>query len=512
MENSRTKNSIFNISSGFIVYFIKIIASFIVRTIFIKTLGEKYLGINGLFTNVLSMLSLAEMGISTAISFSLYKPLEEKDYKKISALMSFYKKTYNIIGLIVFVLGIILYAFLDKFINDYEGLYLNISIIYFMYLINTVSTYYTSYKEILIIADQKNYELTKINIICFIILYILQAIELLIFKNFILYLLIQFVMQIILKLMINKYVTKKYDKVSYNSTEKIDKITMSDIKKNVKAMFFHKIGDYCINSTDNLIISSFIDISTVGLYSNYTTLLNMVTTIVGIFFSNIVSSFGNLLVKNREKSYSIFKEMDFIAFTMYSTIGISVIILINKFIKIWIGEKYLLDDKIIYLIGFNFFFSGMRVVSNIVKTVAGKNNEDKFVPIIQSIINIAVSIILVQNYGLYGVIIGTIVSSIVPNLYRPYIVYNKIFNISIFEYYKLMIKYINTFFIGVILLVLINRFIIINNEFISLIVSAMTLLLYPIVIFCIYKKTNEFKNVCQRIKNIIHKFIKEGEI
>ena len=202
MEHSRTRNSIFNVGTGFFNTIVKTILTFITRTIFIRILGETYLGLNGLLTNILSMLSIAELGIGTTISFSLYKPLANKDNKKINALMTFYKKAYRIIGAIILIGGIILIPFL-RFILEEDINIKHIYLIYILYLLTTVSTYFIAYKEVLIIADQKNYKLTKINFIFDILLNVMQIIELLIFKSFVLYLVVQLIIEYVRRIIIN---------------------------------------------------------------------------------------------------------------------------------------------------------------------------------------------------------------------------------------------------------------------------------------------------------------------
>jgi len=246
MEQSRTKNSMFNVGTGFFNTIAKTIITFITRTVFIKILGEIYLGLNGLLTNILSMLSIAELGIGTAISFSLYKPLADKNHNKINKLMTFYRKAYSAIGVVILICGIILIPFL-KFILAENANVEDIYLIYFIYLINTVSTYFISYKEVLIIADQKNYKLTKINFLFDIILNFLQIIALIVLKNFIIYLIVQMIIEIIRRIFINKFISKEYKDISFSTKEKIDDEDKKVLMNNVKAMFLHKIGDYSIN-------------------------------------------------------------------------------------------------------------------------------------------------------------------------------------------------------------------------------------------------------------------------
>lgn len=507
-EHSRTKKYIFNMSSTFVVYITKTILSFIARTIFIYILGELYLGVNGLLTNILSMMSLAELGISSAISFSLYKPLAEKNHEQISALMTFFRKVYNIIGGIIFVLGIIVFFFLDKIIPEYNQIE-NIAIIYFLYLINTVSTYYVAYKEILITADQKSYKLTKINLVFTVLLYLAQIIILLVFKNFVMYLIGQFFIQIMQKIFTNRLVTKEYKEITYNTKAKIEETTFLEIKKNVKAMVFHKVGEYCIYGTDNIIISAFINVITVGIYSNYMTIVNMINSAITMIYNNLTASFGNLLVEgNRKKSLHIFYEIDLLAYLLYGICGVILASVSSKFVNIWLGGKYLLENMTVLLISFNFFFNGTRVASTVVRNAAGLYAKDKYVPIIQALLNLIISIVGAIFWGINGVILGTIISSVIPCFYRSFILFKYIFKESYLEYLKkFYIKYLIIFFIVMILSNITSNHIH-TNEILGLIITTtIAILIFLISIILFFGRTEQFKYLINIIKNIISKII-----
>ena len=486
--------------------FMKNIAILFVSHVFIKVLGELYLGVNGLLSNVLSMLSLAELGVSSAISFCLYKPLADKDYKKISATMTFFKRVYEVIGIIVSIFGIILYFFLDDIIKEYDSIP-QLNIIYILYLVNTVSTYYTSYKEILIIADQKAYKLTKINIIFTVLLYVLQAVVLIIFKNFIIYLVVQFFVQIMQKIATNVYVSRQYKEIDFNSKEKIEKSTLNIIKKNVKAMMFHKVGDYCINGTDNIIISNMINVSTVGIYSNYNMITTMLSSIITMIYNNLTASFGNLLVKdNKEKCLEIFKKIDFIGFIMYSFCGIMFAGLASRFVEIWVGQQFTLDVITVMLIAFSFFFTGIRVASTTVRNAAGLYNEDKWIPLGQSIINIIFSVILAKYIGLNGVIIGTIISSILPNYYRIFILYKNIFKEKYTRYlFNNYIPYI-IFFVAIMLITYyIGNAIQISGILGFIVVGLIISIIYVLSLFIVFSKYKEMKYIKEITNSIMSK-------
>ena len=506
-EESRTKKSILNIGSNFSVYMIKVILSFIVRTIFIKVLGETYLGVNGLLTNILSMLSLAELGIGTAINFSLYKPLAEKNKDEISALMSFYKKVYMIIGLIVAILGIILFFFLGQIIKDASSIK-NLDIIYILYLFNMVSTYFISYKETLINADQKAYRLVRINFLCTTLLYILEIMVLLIFRNFIIYLITQFLVMFSQKAIVNRFITKTYKEIDFVSKNKIPSKVLDQIKVNIKAMIFHKVGDYCVNSTDNIIISRFIGLGVVGIYSNYQILLSIIQTFVNMVYTGIIASLGNLVAtetKGRKKE--AIEKLDFIGFLIYSTLVIVMLYAMNPFIKVWIGDEYILPMSTVKLILVNFYLTGMRVPMGTIKGAAGLYKQDKYTPIIQSIINIVVSIVLVVRIGLNGVLIGTVISGILPSLQRPYIVYKYLLGEkNIKKYYVDYLKYLLVMLISIISIFSINKFIVVLNGFIYLIIIVIiSVVIHLGIILIFYRKTKEFKYLLEIIKKIFIK-------
>ena len=448
------------------------------------------------------MLSLAELGVSTAINFSLYKPIADKNKEKISSLMSFYKNAYRIIGCVVVLLGIILIPFLHYFIKNIESIS-NVYLIYILYLINTASTYFITYKETLINADQNKYKLAIIDTVSVILLNLLQIIFLIITKNFIIYLIVQFVVLFLQRVITNRYITKKYKNIDFNSKVKLDNEDKTNIVKNVKAMFFHKIGEYCINSTDNLIISAFININTVGFYSNYLTVINLLNTFIMMIYNGITASLGNLIVRESyEKKEQIFKIMNFLAFIIYGYCAVCLINLFNIFINIWIGEKYCLEFPIVLMIIINFYLTGMRVPSGIMKSAAGLFDVDKFTPLIQAIINLIVSIILVQKIGLIGVLIGTFISSIViPCWQRPYLVYKYVLKKSSKQYFIEYLKNIIIIVISTSISLFINNNLKINSLITAFIIKG---IISTIVFFAIsymsYRKSETFTSMIKYVK------------
>lgn len=500
---SRVKNTVLNFISKSSVLLLNNILSFISRTIFIKILGSSYLGVNGLFSNILMMLSLSELGISSAITFSLYKPIAENNKENIKSLMFFYKKAYRFIGGFVFILGLFLMLFLDYLVPD-PGNVTNLKLIFIIYVFNSSSSYFLSYKTTLLIADQKEYLLFKSNTFFSIVNTILPILFLIVFRNYIVYLITGGITLFIQRAYVNYYITKLYP---YLKDKEHSKISEPDLKKiivNVKAMIFHKIGDYCINGTDNIIISIFNKITSVGIYSNYNLIFSTINSFIGMIYTSMTASMGNFIAsESSEKSFKIYKVIDFMGFWMYGFSAVCFYILINPFIELWIGKENLLSNLILVVLVINNYMFGMRVPLFTVKSAAGIYDQDKFVPLIQSIVNLLSSVILIQKLGLIGVFLGTFMSGLVPSLYRPYLVYKSVFNVNPIMYYVNYIKYIMILILTTFITNLICSFIITPYIVISFIIKLFICALVPNIIFLIlFYKSDEFKYILNILKGL----------
>lgn len=500
----REKNSILNIISNLFVIILQIALVFVVRFIFVKVLNEQYLGIQGLFTNIISMLSLAELGIGTAISFTLYKPLADKDYNKVSAIVTFLRKIYIVIGLVVLIAGFIITPFLKHIVTGYTmG---NLDIIFIIYFISLAVEYFLTYPETLLNADQKHYKISFILIGYTLITNMLQIVALLFTKNFLIYILADVLMKLIKFIAINIYVKKYYSEVNFYSKEKLEKEEKNKFTKNVKSLFLYKIGDYLINGTDNIIISKIIDISTVGIYSNYLSIITIFKNIINNIISGVTASFGNLIVREKEETQeNVFNIMNFITYSFCGFIFCCLIFLFNDFIKIFYGENYILGMTEVIIICLNFYIAAMLLPLESVKSAAGLYYEDRYVTIIQAIINVIISIILGHKIGLLGVLLGTFISYILTTVWeRPIIIYKRIFKSNWTKYIK---KYfLQVMIIGINLLI---DYIVIAKLFKE--VSILNFILKGILIVIIFGVTNlivfrnskEFKYILSTVKEKI---------
>ena len=342
MAESRTAKSIKNLFSGFFSRFFTIMLGMLVRTVFIKRLGNNYLSINGLYSNILNMLSLAELGFSTAMVYSMYRPLSENNHEELASLLDLYKKAYRIIGIVIFMLGMALVPFLSFLIKDPPNID-HLTFYYILFLANTSVSYLCfSYKRSIIIADQKEYITTIYRTGFHVIKTGFQIIVLLVFSNFTLYLLVQLICTIGENLAIAHKADRLYPALQIKKPERLNKIELQRIARDIKALMVSRIAHIILSSSDNLIISSLVSIYWVGILSNYTLIIDSITSVLCQITSALSASLGNYFVeKTNEEGYRLFKRIEFLNSWFYGICSIHLIILLNPFILFWIGIIYM---------------------------------------------------------------------------------------------------------------------------------------------------------------------------
>ena len=514
-ENSRVLNSVRNILTGFLGQFITLITGFVSRTVFIQCLATEYLGVSGLFTNILSVLSLAELGIGTAINYALYKPLAEKDEEEVSRYMNFYSKAYIVIGIVIFVIGIVLLPFLKYLIKDAPDIKENLNLIYLIYLTNTSIGYFFAYKISLINADQRNYIVAAINYIAVVLQAIVQIVVLLLTKNFLLYLMVQFIFSIAQNLAIHFMANKLYPFLKKNKKLKLNKNKKMKLVADIRDLMINKLSGILVNNTDNLIITYFKGLSIVGICSNYNLLIGIINTILLQFFNGVLASLGNLnAIEIREKREKYFRIMNFANFWMFAFCTICIITLIDDVITIWIGSEYLLPNSIKYVLAANFYIIGMQNSVWSYKVTSGIFKQGRFILAIMAMINLVLSIKLGNKWGLFGILFATTIARLCTNVwYDPYAVYKIAFNKSCKEYY---IQYIKNIIVMLFTLLIINtiekNLIIIGNTYITFIIKLMVSVIITNICFLLaFYKREEFKYIKNYIYFLINKntFIKQ---
>ncbi len=504
----RTVNSVKNIYISIVTQIIITLLGFLSRKVFLDSLGTEYLGVNGLLTNVLSMLTLVEGGIGASITFNLYKPLAEKNEEKVIALVQLYKKLYGILAIAIFILSLSLYPFLGYLMKE-ESKIPFIGMIYFIFVIKNMISYLNAHKWSLINADQKGYILAKYNLFFNVITTISKIIVLWLTNNYILYLLIEAGIFIIQNIWNGKIVNERYSYIKTTKKYKVDEPTKQNLITNVKALFLHSIGGYCVFGTDNLLISAFISLKAVGLYSNYTMVIGQLSALLTPVVNGLGASVGNLIAtENKDKTYAVFKVVNLVNFWIYSFSTIFLFNLLEPFINWWLGDGLLLGNFTFLVILINFYIKGMRGPISTFKDRSGLFSPDRFFPLYESIINLGASVILVKYFGLAGIFMGTTISSLlVPVWTQSKITYNMVFNKSVFVYFRAYLWFIlltlTTGFITTMACHLVPW-----SGFFALVVKGIIcVLIVNVVYFIIFFKTPEFKYLWKVFKPMIEKRI-----
>ena len=501
----RVKQTERNIFFGMIGNFMNLVVGLIRRKVFISILGGTLLGIDGLYTDILGILSLAELGIGAALNFSLYKPVASGDREKIKAYMLFYKKAYRVIACSVAVIGLALTPFLPYIINEEKRgdiSVINLTIYYLVFLFNTVSTYFVAYKYSLANAEQKNYIQTNILTVTRIVTSSVQIAVLWISKNFLVYLLVQVTVELIQKIFVSIYFNRLYPYLLDKDVEKLEKEETDAITRKSKAQMLHKIGEAARVSTDSIIISSMINIESVGLVNNYNVMINYAATFVNIIFDSAISSFGNLVAtESKEKQYRLFKVYRFFACWIYGFAAVGFWLLLTPFITgLYLDKKWELSVIILTLILIDFYLKGSRVVLFNFKTAAGIFEQDKYLAFIQGTVNLVVSIVGVKLIGLAGVYVGTVVSGIIANLVRPVIIYRDCFARSVRGYFIDSLKYICAILGITALLIPVKSAVLVQvNIFTFVVMALIVTAAYNLLFLVLFRKTDEFKYVWELI-------------
>lgn len=432
MENSRLKNSALNFASGFLGRVLAILLNFAVRTIFIYCLNEAYLSVNGLYSNILTVLSLAELGFGSAMVYRMYAPVAVKDYQKAAALLQFYKKVYIIIGVVIFLLGLCVIPFMDYIIKDKPDIS-GFTLYYILFLVNTsISYWFSSYKASVLYADQKEYIKTNVQNTMAILQSGLQIVLLLLFRKYLLYLLIQLAGNIFLNLYVAHLVDKRYPEIQTYQGASLSAEERVQIRKDTEALVLSRFGHVALNGTDNIIISAVVGVLWVGRLSNYTLICDSVTSVLCQITAAITGSLGNFFAtEDKHAGYALFKKVEFLNFWLYGFSFIALVTLLDPFVQIWAGERFVLGLPISIAIAINFFVAGYMNTLWVFRSTIGLFKQGKFRPILVAILNIILSIFLGKLWGVFGVLFATFLSRAAISLwYDPLILHRYGFEVS----------------------------------------------------------------------------------
>lgn len=439
---SRTEYSAKNTTVSVICRILAIIMGYVLRIVFTHQLSSTYVGINGLFVDIIQVLSLSEMGVGTAITFALYQPVADGDIEKQKSLMRLFRHFYIGIAGAVACFGMILIPFLGTLIKDYGSMQCVVPI-FLLYVTNAVCSYLWIYKKMLMDAHQLIYIGVSYQTISWFMQDFLQILILIFTGNFILYLVVQIVVTIACNLLISYKAEKLYPFLKEKETKPLNKEDRKGVFQNIKAMMMHKLGEVVINNTDNLLISAFVGIVQVGKYSNYFLVIESLNQILTQVFQGIAASVGNLGVTQDEKRVrKVFETTLFIGQWMCSVITIGIYEVINPFIAISFGKEYCFAMPIVFLLSLRFYLLGIRKATQVFHDSLGLFYFDRYKSIAEAVLNIVISLLLVQKYGVMGVFAGTVVSMLFVSIWvEPYVLYHYRLHLPVRTYYQKMIPY-----------------------------------------------------------------------
>ena len=488
MKRSRTEFATLNTSIALALQPFSVILGFINRTVFVSYLGVTYLGLSSYLTSLVSILSLAELGIGEAMSYALYAPLARDDHGKINAFMVLYKKLYSVIGVSIFILGAISSLFFPYMIKEYT---INSELywIYFIFVFNASSSYFFSYKRTLLYVDQRNYVVNLLNFVLNTLRVFLQIAVIVFTQNFIFFLLIETVLNIIGNVVMSHIVDRLYNYLYNGEITPINQEEKNKFIRNIKGNVLGSIGEKVVFQTDSILMAKFISLATIGIYGNYTYVLEFVSMILSTAINSVVSSIGNLVhTEDRtvEDKLHFLKKFQFIAFSMIYFASMGYLLFIHPFIIIWLGDSFTFNRIIEFLIVLHFFFTFYRRPILVMISVYGLSYEQNKKVIVEILLNIFFSLyfLMVLDLGVAGILLGTIASTILTCIwYEPYSAFKYGLKASSKEYFKTMIQHFILAGLSFTVISLLELFVFTAMDFILVIVIKMVLYL---AILCVY--------------------------
>lgn len=511
-STSRTKNSSLNLVTSFGQQLLNMALRFVVRTVFVYTLGKSYLGINGLFADILSMLSLAEFGFDAAISYKLYKPLVEHNERAIRKYLKFFKQVYRIVSGVILGLGLLLIPALPVLIKDYDRLGelgINAVLIYLIYLLQSVSSYlFFAYRSAIVKADQKSYILNVVSGLMDIVMSFAQIAILLIWHNYIIYIIALIGFNIIRNLISARIATVKYPNYFAGEADTMSGQEIREMFKDCSALFVFKVDNVIVKATDNLVLSSFKGLAMVGEYSTYLLLYTTLKSILTRMYEAVKASMGNLFaMEDMERKYFFFETTNFITMILYGTAGGGLAIVSNELIDCWLGADYVIPQPLPLLIGLELLFVGIKVNLNQIRNISGIFQQMWYRPVIGIVINLVVSVAGVFVWGINGVVLGTIVSLIFANFtVDPTVIHKYCFAgyQPVSRYYRRNFGYMAVLAAACAMAMWLCSHVFTGHGWFSVIVHSLICgILIPMAFFLVYHRTEECRYLIKKVQLLI---------
>lgn len=509
MKIERTKNAARNILFGTILKVYQIFLPFVFRTLIIRTIGIQYLGLNSLFTSILQVLNLAELGVGGAMVFSMYRPIAEDDETTICALMKLYKIYYRVIGDVILGAGICIVPVLPYLIKSELPDDMNLYVLYFLNLLATVLTYWLfAYKNSILTAHQRTDIGSKIGIVMDTCKYVLQIAALVCFRNYYYFVIASLAVQVISNITTAYIADKMFPQ--YKAKGELPKEEVKKINQRVKDLFTSKLGGTIVGSADTIVISAFLGLEVLAVYQNYYYVMSSVMAFMVIFYNSLTAGLGNsFITKSKEDNYRDFNNLTFIVFWIFGFCICSFLCLYQPFMLIWMGQEYLMSFKVVILLCFYFLGYELVMFLSLYKDAGGIWHKDRFRPLISGVVNLVLNLCFVQYIGIYGIILSTIIS--VYFVSAPWIIQNVlslIFQSEKKRYCLQILKY----FLIIIMVAAVSSVIchfVSFSPLVTFFVRAVICCIIPNLLFyLIYKNTEEFKQSYSIIQRMVSGIIK----
>ena len=506
---SRTEYSLLNIITGVGGYALSVVLSLINRMVFTRCMPAAYLGISGLFSNILSMLSLAELGVGGAIVYALYKPLAENDEEKIASLVRVFGTAYRAVGTFIGVAGLCLLPALHLLIGEQPQIAESIHVIYLFFLFDAAGSYFFTYRSTLLMAAQKNYLVTGVTYLFQCILAVLQAVFLYTTHNYIGYLVIQLSCSMLTYICISRIAVKQYPYITRKDTKPLESSEKKKIFRDMRDLMAYSISGVLVNGTDNIIITYFSGLITTGLASNYTLLVNTLSNLLRQIFNGINSSVGNLnAIESPEKKFSVFKTTNLLNYWVFSWGTVGILFVSSDLVRLLFGESYVLDFAIPAVLALNFYTVGMQNAMWIFKHTMGLFRYGRFIQMFTAGFNLIFSLVLGRAWGLFGILFATFVARLLTNLwYDPYVIYRHAFGKNPLEYLKRYGFFLSVLFVQILLCWLACGWIHFSPLMDVLCKGVLVSLISNGVFFLVFHKSQDFE-IVWAVLNRIRQFLR----
>lgn len=502
----RKKNTIRNIIFGVGARVVNMLFNFIIRAVMIRILGTEYLGLNSLFTSILAVLNLAELGFGTAMVFNMYEPISKNDVGMLCALLNLYKKVYRAIGGIICVIGLMLVPFLKYLISGSVPDDINLIVVYLINLSGTVSTYWLfAYRNSVLVAHQRNDIISKVNTVQVMLQNVIQITLLFLTKNYYAYLIVVPIMTIFNNVTVAWLSKSKYPEIVPKGN--VSKACIKEISNKISSLFLYKVGSVVSNTADNIVISAFLGLTVVGMYGNYYYIVSAIFGFLNIYYQSMSAGLGNkIAVDSIEKNKHLFSKLYFIQTWMIGWISICVMCLLQDFICLWVGEGQLFSMVLPLLLGVYIYIWKINDIVYIFKDASGLWEYDKFRPLISSICNLALNVLLVNWIGIYGVVLSTIVCEFLfTTFWGCRVLYDKYFYCGFSEYLKMFLNSLVITIISAIVTVTICNTLRFNNIYVMFGAKLIVCIVAPNICYLLWAfKKWEFKEAINDFKSVLH--------